>query len=67
MRLYQLADRVECRCDILNTCLSGWALAIVVVDFVSRDNLSPLSVVELVVLFFKLLRMEQGQCRGFTA
>ena len=50
MRLYQIADHVECHCDILNTCLSSWALVIIVIDFVSHDNLSPLSIIELVVL-----------------
>ena len=50
MRLYQMADHVECHYDILNTCLNSWVLAIVVIDFVSHDNLSLLSIIELVIL-----------------
>lgn len=38
-----MADGLECCRDILNMGLSGWALAIMVVDFMSSNDLSQLS------------------------
>ena len=58
---YQMADSLECRSDILNMCLSSWALASSIVGFMSGNNLGTLSLIKLVILFLKFLRMEYRQ------
>jgi hypothetical protein len=63
---YQMADSLKCRCDILNTRLSSWALTNSIVDFVSSNNLGTLGLVKLVVLFLEFLGMEYRERWGFA-
>ena len=53
-----MADSLKSRCDILDTCLCSWALAIGIVDFVCSNDFSALSFIKLIVFFLEFLRME---------
>ena len=63
---YQVADDLQCCCNILNSGPSSWALVIIVIGFISSSNLCSFSLIELLVLLLEFLRMKNGQCGGIT-
>ena len=53
-----MTDSLKSRCDILDTCLCSWALAIGIIDFMCGNNFSTLSLIKLIVFFLEFLGME---------
>ena len=63
---YQVADGSQCCCNILNSGPGSWALVIIVIGFMSSNNLCLFGLIKLLVLLLEFLRMENSQCGGIT-